>query len=122
MSTIEEPVKRGHCPRCRGPIPMSKGIFASDFRCERCGARLFVSGPYVRIIGVLSVLVGWLLVWTLGIRGFFFVCLFALLAPFPVIFVMVRVAPHVLRPVFVFLKPGTLTTLRLGNGPGRELF
>jgi hypothetical protein len=122
MSAMEEPVKRGQCPRCRLRIPMSKGIFASDFRCGRCAVPLFVSGTYGRALGALSVLLGWLLVWALGIRAFVPFCFFALLAPFAVLFVTVRVWPYVLCPMFVLLKPGTITTIRLGDGPGRERF
>ncbi len=113
-------MKSGCCPRCRADISMSKKIFAGDFQCPRCGVQVYVSGIYVRTLVVLSALLGSLLVWAIGIRSIFSFCLVAPLALFPVLLIIIRVAPHVLRPTFALLKPGTFTTLRLGGGPGSE--
>jgi hypothetical protein len=82
----------------------------------RCGIVLHVSLTYLRVLGVLSVLIGYSLVWAVRIHGIFAFCLCALPAAFVVASVMVRVAPHVVAPVFVLRHADYITALRLTDG------
>src|ERR1700690_132428 len=97
------------CPACSELLEVSRLVFRPNFACPHCGVALKVSLPYLRSIGVISVLLGYALAWEasricppsylFGIPTLFLV----LWAPirYLSLFVLVRVAPLLVRPKLV---------------------
>jgi len=98
----------GRCPICLHELPISKAVFSADFRCERCGSRLEVSTLYWRILGLLSVVSGYILAWEIGIHGprlcgvipWGFLLLWMPIG-FLALMLLVRIAPYLVKPTFV---------------------
>jgi len=84
------------CPSCNDRIAASKVIFREESRCPQCGSALHVSGAYGRALVLLSLVIGFFLVWIVGVRDMVHFCLFWLPTAFLVLTVVVRVAPFVL--------------------------
>jgi len=104
------------CPSCRSLATASKLIFSEGFRCPGCGIRLQVSPAYTRALLLISCVIGILLVWLAGVRGVVHFCLFWTPTAFVVLSVVVRIAPHLLRPILIRRQQSHVTTLGLGNG------
>ena len=114
------------CPACSSPVGISRSVFRLDFQCPHCGAALKVSPLYLRILGVFSVLVGYVLAWKIGIYGpracFGIPWGFYLLwmpIGFLVLSLLVRIAPFLVRPTLVPRRSfeSHLTTLNLSPDP-----
>lgn len=100
------------CPRCQARIPISKLIFREEFRCGRCGTPLRVSANYSRALVLASELLSFALLWAAGIRNLW---LFVLLLPlgFPILTILVRVAPYVVHPHLQTSEHSAFTKLDL---------
>jgi hypothetical protein len=114
------------CPICSHRAEISRSIFRSDFQCQHCRAPLQVSQVYWRVLGLLSVLAGYVLAWEIGIRGprlcgiipWGFLLLWAPIG-FIVLMLLVRIAPFVVKPTLIPRRPfeSHVTTLNLTPGP-----
>ncbi len=111
------------CPNCQQPVAFRKEIFKS-VRCGTCNTMLLVSQTYLRMLGLLSFLIAWALLWVLNVRSMFYPflgVLFGFLASlwlgFPVAFlvltVLVQTVPRVVSPKLVLRHWGAITTLDL---------
>jgi len=80
----------------------------------RCCTVLHVSPTYGRALVLLSALVGFVLTWGVGVRDVVRLSLFGLPLAFLVGTVMIRVAPHLVAPVFV-PRDEAITTLGLSS-------
>jgi DNA-directed RNA polymerase subunit RPC12/RpoP len=104
------------CPSCRFRVTAFKSIYSAGFRCPQCGIRLQVSPTYGRALVLISYLIGFFLVWVVGVRSIVRFCLFWTATTLVVLTIVIRVAPHLLRPTLIARQPGHMTTLGLGNG------
>lgn len=101
------------CPSCGARMSISKLFFREDFQCSRCQIPLHVSVTYSRVLVLLSGLISFVLLWALGIRNFWLFLLFLPLG-FPILTVVVRIAPFVMRPHLLYVgKPSVFTKLDL---------
>lgn len=100
------------CPNCGLRMPFDRRAFRRGFLCGRCESELRISELYSRVLGIISLLVGFGLVWLPIVHGFGtvllrscigFVMLLALGFPVAavVLFLLVRLAPLVLSPRLV---------------------
>jgi hypothetical protein len=103
------------CPSCRRLTIASPWIFSGTFRCLGCGIRLQVSPRYTRGIVLTSYLISFLFVWVAGTRGIVRFCVFWTATAFLIFPVVIRVAPHLLRPILIPRQLSHITTLGLGN-------
>jgi hypothetical protein len=118
------------CPACSIPIEVSRSIFRLDFQCPHCGTALRVSLLYTRVLGLISVLLGYALSWELTIPNlrYFFSgipwAFYLLWMPigFLVLVLLVRIAPFVVKPALVLRPPFDvyLTSLNLSSGPNHD--
>ena len=114
------------CPACSIAVPFVRSVFRMDFQCPHCGAALKVSPLFMRILGLISVLVGYVLAWRIGSFGpqiCFGIPLGFYLLWIPIGFLMlmflVRIIPFLVSPTLVLRKPfeSHLTSLDLSHGP-----
>ncbi len=118
--------KSVECPACSLAVTISRSVFRLDFHCPHCGAALKAAPIYLRILVLLSVLIGYVLAWGIGIYGpracfgvpwgFY---LFWMPIGFLVLSLLVRVAPYVVCPPLVLRHPfdSHLTTMHLSSDP-----
>jgi predicted RNA-binding Zn-ribbon protein involved in translation (DUF1610 family) len=110
----------GECPRCSHVIAPSRQIFRKEYRCPKCGARLYVSVAYLRSLFVGSAVIGIALAAsTVGIQNVPRPFIFGIPLGFMVLMVLVRVAPYLRMPLFLLRDPDyptSITTLDLMNG------
>lgn len=114
------------CPNCESTIQWDRRAFRRGFSCNRCGSEVMVSEGYSRTLVLISLGVGFGLVWLPLFQGhgsvFLQSCLgfLALLAlEFPlaggVLFLLVRLAPVVVSPPLVIRHSGPVYGLGLGG-------
>lgn len=112
------------CPQCNFRMSFDKEVFGRDFRCEQCGAKLLVSETYTRVLGIISIVLGFGLPWVVHVPKLLisalgplagFVAVLALGFPlaFLVLFLMVRVVPRLISPPLVLRHNDSVTTLNL---------
>jgi hypothetical protein len=113
------------CPTCSIPVEISRSVFRLDFQCPHCGAALRVSLFYLRVLGVFSVLAGYVLAWEIGIHGpracFGIPWGFYLLwmpIGFLVLMLLVRIAPFLVKPTLVPRSPFDVYLTSLNLSPG----
>jgi len=82
------------CPSCKAPVAQSRRMFRENFRCGCCGAKLYVSGAYRKCVLLLSVVLGFLAVWIVGIRDILHFCLYWLPVSFVLLTVLVPRGPR----------------------------
>jgi predicted RNA-binding Zn-ribbon protein involved in translation (DUF1610 family) len=114
------------CPVCSAAVEISKSFFGLDFRCPHCGAELKVSPQYTRVLGIVSVLVGYVLAWKIGTYGPR-ACggipwgFYLLWIPIGFVFlsILIRTVPFLIRPTLVLRRPfeSHLTTMNLSSDP-----
>ena len=108
----EPPARYVCCPHCGARMPISRLFFRDDLQCSRCQTPLYVSVNYSRALVLLSGLISFVLLWAVGIRNIWLFLLFLPLG-FPILTVMVRVAPILVYPRLYTGKPSTITKLDL---------
>ena len=112
------------CPQCNLEMPFVKEVFSNHFHCPRCGAKLFVSETYGRLLMVISIVVGFSLPWVarlhkllipaLGpLTGFIAVLALSLPLAFVVLFFVLRVVPRLISPPLVLRRNDPVTALNL---------
>ncbi len=79
----------------------------------RCGGLLYVSEAYARTFVIISAIVGFILVWIVGVRDVVDFCLFWIPTAYSVLTVVARVAPFVWPPVLIAQRSSHITTLGL---------
>ncbi len=116
------------CPNCRSKIKWNRRAFRRGFTCHQCGSEVSISEAYSRMLVLVSLLVGFGLVWLPVVEGHggvflrSYVAFLALLAlGFPmaggVLFLLVRLAPVVVSPPMVIRHSGPAYGLGLGRAP-----
>ena|SRR5215469_6515163 len=100
------------CPQCFGPIPVSTKSLRRRNKCAGCGSELRVSDIYAQVLSVVSLVLGMCLLWAIRIRdlSIFF---WAIPMWFAILFVMVRIAPHLIPPRLELRDSGPFTTIDL---------
>ena len=109
-------------------MAFAKGVFRKDFHCPRCGAGLFVSVGYGRTLMVVSLIIGFSLVWVVPISRWLIPVLGPLLGftavlasgfplAFAVLFFMLRLVPLLLPPPLVLKRDDAITSLGLSSEP-----
>jgi len=105
-------------------MAFDKGVFCDDFHCPRCGAALFVSETYGRMLMVISLVLGFSLLWVLhlerwlipalgGLAGFTAVLASGFPLAFTILFFTLRLVPRLIPPPLVLRRNGTITSLNL---------
>lgn len=119
------------CPNCKSNITWDRRAFRRGFTCYQCGSEISVSEAYSRTLVLISLLVGFGLVWLPVFQGhgaaFLQSCVgfIALLAlGFPVaggvLFLLVRLAPVVVSPPMVIRHSGPVYGLGLDRVPSPD--
>ena len=114
------------CPNCKSSIRWDRRAFRRGFSCSRCGSEVCVAEGYSRMLVLISLLVGFGLVWLPVFQrhgaAFLQSCagFIALLSlGFPVagtvLFLLVRLAPLVISPPLVTRHSGPVCGLGLGG-------
>jgi hypothetical protein len=100
------------CPQCFGPIRVSTKSLRRRNRCARCSSELLISDIYARVLSVVSLVLGVCLLWVIHVRD---LSIFFWAVPmwFAVLWVMVRIAPHMIPPRLELRDSGPFTTLDL---------
>jgi hypothetical protein len=107
-----------HCPQCFGPIPTSTKSLRRGNKCARCGSELRVSDIYARVLSSSGVL-GVCLLWVIHVRD---LSIFFWAVPmwFAVLWVMARIAIHVVPPRLELRDSGPFTSLDLQEQPKKR--
>jgi hypothetical protein len=119
------------CPNCQSTIPWDRRAARRGFFCRRCGSEIRVSEGYARTMVLISLIIGFGLVWLPVFQGhgaaFLWSCVgfIALLAlGFPVagaiLFLLVRLAPIVISPPLVARHFGSVCGLGLNGTPSSD--
>ena len=118
--------KSATCPVCSGAVKISKSFFGLDYRCPHCSTALKVSPLYLRILVLISAVVGYVLTWLIGMYGPpacfvvpWGVYLFWMPIGFLALSFLVRVAPFLVWPTLLPRHPfeNHLTTMNLTSDP-----
>lgn len=112
------------CPQCNLEMAFAKEVFSNRFHCPRCGADLFVSETYGRLLMVISILIGFSLPWVAGLHkllipalgpltGFIALLAFSLPLTFIVLFIVLRFVPRLISPPLALRHNNPITALGL---------
>jgi hypothetical protein len=112
------------CPKCGFRMTFDRQVFHTGFLCEQCGAKLLISETYSRMLVVISIVLGFGLLWVahllkllisaLGpLAGFVTALALGFPPAFAVLFLMVRVVPRLISPPLVLRHNDPITVLNL---------
>jgi len=116
------------CPHCGFKIAFDSRAYRRGFLCERCGSELIVSETYSRVLIIVSIVLGFGMLWTpifqshwvaplrscIGLVGLLALGLPAALA---MLFLLVRLAPSLVPPPLILRHDGRNYGLGLGTPP-----
>ena len=112
------------CPNCNWKMSFDTRVFRGSFTCRKCATRLFVSETYTRLLVGVSLVLGLGLPWAtrlsgrvidaLGpLEGLTAVAVIGFLFGFVILFLTIRVVPHLIPPSLVRHHNDLITKLNL---------